>query len=73
VDLLDSAVDEDFEDFLRSPGQSAEKIEARLDRHANFYYCQMQPDAAIDCQISYKILHVLENGTVYPLTGYPAN
>jgi hypothetical protein len=69
VDLLAEDVDEDFEDFLKAPGMTAKMIESRLDRHANFYYCQMQN--LPNCLISYKILQVLSNGTTYALTGYP--
>jgi hypothetical protein len=69
VDLLAESVDEDFEDFLKAPGMAAEKIEKRLDTHANYYYCRMQN--LTDCRISYKILQELSNGTTYPLTGYP--
>jgi hypothetical protein len=67
VDLLDSDVDEDFEDFLKAPGMTVDKIEKRLDKHANFYYCTQQN--ATNCRIWYKVLQLLSNGTVIPVTG----
>lgn len=71
ADLLGQDIDEDFNDFLKSPNMTADKIEQRLDRHANFYYCELNNATAQGCKIWYKILHVLDNGTSYPLTGYP--
>jgi hypothetical protein len=68
VDLLAENVDEDFETFLTT-AVSAYSIEQRLDRHANFYYCTLQN--LTDCRIWTKILHMLSNGTTYPITGYP--
>jgi hypothetical protein len=69
VDLLAENVDEDFETFLTTTALSAYSIEQRLDRHANFYYCTLQN--LTDCRIWTKIIHMLSNGTQYPITGYP--
>jgi hypothetical protein len=67
ADLLDSDVDEDFEDFLKGQGITVERIEKRLDRHANFYYCTQQN--ATNCRVWYKVLQILSNGTTVPVTG----
>ena len=69
ADLLHDVVDEDFEAFLSTPDVTASTIEARLERHANFYYCTLQ--GASDCRIWYRILQLLANGTAIPLTGWP--
>jgi hypothetical protein len=68
-DLLHDVVDEDFQAFLGKPDVTARTIEDRLERHANFYYCTLQ--GLTDCRIWYKIVQLLNNGTSYPLTGWP--
>jgi hypothetical protein len=70
---LEVYTDEEFEDFLRSPNMTALKIEQRLDRHANFLYCAIPNAPETGCRIYYKILHILENGTTYALTGPPTD
>jgi hypothetical protein len=52
---------------------TAAMIEDRLDRHANFFYCSLTGGAAQGCNLSYKIIHILANGTEVALTGYPTS